>query len=115
TLKHDGHVRVDVFYRGASPRAKAWVDLLGSLFFLLPVTWITWTTAWPYVSASWAIHEGSTETSGIQAIFLLKTTILVFAALVALQGVSTLIHSILRLTGHEAPPEARPDEDLEKI
>src|SRR5947208_17064201 len=32
TLKQGGHVRVDVFYADASPRAKAWVDLLGALF-----------------------------------------------------------------------------------
>jgi len=115
TLKHDGHVRVDVFYRGASARAKAWVDLLGSLIFLLPVMWIVWSTGWPYITSSWAIREGSTETAGIQAVFLLKTMILVFAVLVALQGVSTIIHCLLRLTGREAPPAEPSGEDAERI
>jgi TRAP-type mannitol/chloroaromatic compound transport system permease small subunit len=115
TLKHDGHVRVDIFYRGASATAKAWVDLMGSLVFLLPVMWVIWNTGFPYVAASWSIHEGSTETAGIQAVFLLKTMILVFAVLVAVQGISTIIHCILRLTGREAPPPPPTGEDAERI
>ena len=44
--------------------------------------------AWPYVAASWAVFEGSPETSGIPAVFLLKSLLLVFAGLIALQGLS---------------------------
>lgn len=93
TLKHDGHVRVDVFYRDAAPKTKALVNLLGSIFFLLPVCSVFWWKSWQFVIQSWSVHEGSRETSGIQAVYLLKTELWLFAALMAAQGISIAIHS----------------------
>lgn len=106
TLRVEGHVRIDVFYRDASPRAKAWVNLLGCVFMLLPVCGLIFWISWPYVSNSWAILEGSRESSGIQGVFLLKTAILVFAVQVGLQGVSMIIHSLLALQGDERELDA---------
>ncbi|MEW5421213.1 TRAP transporter small permease subunit [Amorphus sp. 3PC139-8] len=106
TLRLEGHVRIDVFYRDASPRAKAWVNLLGCVFMLLPVCGLIFWISWPYVSNSWAILEGSRESSGIQGVFLLKTAILVFAVQVGLQGVSMIIHSLLALQGDERELDA---------
>lgn len=103
TLLHDGHVRVDIFYREASESTKAWVDLLGVLFFLIPVCGLIWHVSWLYVAQSWAVHEGSKETSGIQAVFLLKTVILVFVALVILQGLSLAARALIVLVGGPAP------------
>jgi TRAP-type mannitol/chloroaromatic compound transport system permease small subunit len=90
-----------VFYADASPRTKALVDLCGSLLLLLPFMAVLAWFAWPYVARSWAILEMSRETSGIPAVFLLKTLIPVFAVLLALQGVSQALKawSVLR-----APP-----------
>lgn len=88
TLLEDGHVRVDIFYAGATVRHRALVDLLGTVFFLWPVSGLIFAKAWPYVTASWAVLERSPETSGIPAVFLLKSLLLLFAALVALQGLS---------------------------
>jgi len=88
TLLHDGHVRVDIFYAKASAYQRAWVDLSGSVLFLWPVAGLIIAKAGPYVLASWAIFEGSPETSGIPAVFLLKSLLLVFASLIALQGLS---------------------------
>src|SRR6185369_17059413 len=88
TLKEGGHVRVDVFYASASPRTKAWVDLLGALFLLLPFALAIVWFALPYVERSWAIVERSRETSGLPLVFLLKTLIPIFALLLALQGVA---------------------------
>jgi len=101
TLAAGGHVRVDVFYADASPRTKALVDLCGSMLLLLPFMAVLAWFAWPYVARSWAILEMSRETSGIPAVFLLKTLIPVFAVLLALQGVSQALKawSVLR-----APP-----------
>ncbi len=99
TLLLDGHVRVDIFYREASPRFKATVNLLGVVLLLLPVCVATWWTSWSYVGNSWRVLEGSTETSGLPFIYLLKTVILVFLALVAAQGVSLAIKSALVLAG----------------
>ena len=102
TLLHGGHVRVDVFYRDASPRKKAMVDLAGGIVFLLPVCSLIVWSSWAYVASSWRVFEGSKETSGIQAVFLLKTVILVFAVLVLLQGVSLILKSFLTLYGNRS-------------
>lgn len=114
TLLHGGHVRVDVFYREASPQRKALVDLAGVIVFLIPVCLVIWWYSWPYAKASWRVFEGSRETSGIQAVFLLKSVILVFTALMILQGISLALRSLLYLLessgtpreGREEPPGA---------
>ena len=112
TLLHDEHVRVDVFYREASPRTKARINLFGSLFLLLPVMVLIWDTSTGYVLRSWQVLEGSTETSGIQGVYILKSAILVFAVLVGLQGVSLAIHSFLGLRGAEPLPKPGTDEGV---
>ncbi|MEX0921176.1 MAG: TRAP transporter small permease subunit [Rhodovibrionaceae bacterium] len=112
TLLHDGHVRVDIFYREASPRHKAKVDIFGVLAFLLPVCLLIWIYSWPYVQSAWRVYEGSKETSGIQGVFLLKTIVLVFCVLVALQGIALLIRSLAVLLEKEPPPSAAERERL---
>lgn len=99
TLFQDGHVRVDVIYREASERYKAWVDLLGSLLFVVPLCILTVWLSWGYVINAWITLEGSTELAGLPLIFLYKTVIWVFAALVGLQGLSTAIKGFLYLMG----------------
>ena len=108
TLLHGGHVRVDIFYRDARPRHKALIDLLGTLLFLLPVCVVIGWASLPYVAQSWVNLEGSRETSGIPAVFVLKSLILLFVVLIALQGISILLHSILILTGAEEPEPEKP-------
>ena len=105
TLLHNGHVRCDIFYAEASPRRRAAIDLIGVFIFLLPVCGLIAWVAWPYVAAAWAVREGSQEGSlGIPGVYLLKSIILVFTALLALQGVSLALHSALRLAGIERAP-----------
>lgn len=99
TLLHNGHVRIDIFYREASPRGKALVDFIGALVFLVPVCILIVWVSWPYVSVSWSVFEGSRETSGIPGVFLLKSMIMVFAALVAVQGLSLAVRSACVLAG----------------
>ena len=99
TLRDDGHVRIDGFYADASPRTKAWVDLLGALLLLLPFMLVLAWFAIPYVARSWSILERSRETSGLPAVFLLKTLIPLFALLMALQGVSQAIRAAAVLAG----------------
>lgn len=84
----DDHVRVDIFYRAASEKKKALIDFLGTYLFLFPVCLLLLWTASPYVGNSWAVGEGSAETSGIQAVFLLKSLIPAFAILLAMAGFS---------------------------
>lgn len=111
TLRHDGHVRVDIFYGAASPRARAKVDLFGSLLLLLPMAVAIFVLAFPYVVNAWAVLEGSPEgRNGLPAVFLLKSFILVYAALVGLQGVCLAYRSLLTLTGAAPPPQSEPHD-----
>ena len=101
TLLQGGHVRVDIFYRGASDRFKNVVDLAGVIVFLLPACLVIWLYSLPYVENAWRVFEGSKETSGIQGVYLLKTLILVFAVLVSIQGISLALRTLLALMGIE--------------
>ncbi|WP_321392072.1 TRAP transporter small permease subunit [Emcibacter sp.] len=101
TLKHNGHVRVDVFYGNFSEKAKAWVNLLGTLLFLTPVTVVIGWYSWPFVMDSWSAMEGSIESSGIQAVYLLKSMILLFVFFILLQGLSLVLHSLRIIRGAE--------------
>jgi len=99
TLLRDEHVRVDLFYYKMSDRAKAWTNLLGTLLLLWPLCVLLLYAGLPYVMASWALKEGSIETSGIQAVYLLKTLIIVFAILMTLQGLSLAWRSLQTIRG----------------
>lgn len=93
TLAVGGHVRVDVFYAHASRRTRALVDLAGSLLLLLPFALLLLAISVPYAARSWAILERSQEASGLPLVFLLKTLIPVFAAMMALQGIAQAIRA----------------------
>jgi len=112
-LLHDSHVRVDIFYRPASVRFKAWVNLVGVVVFLLPTIAIVAWASWPYVWLSWQRLETSGEAGGMPALYLLKSALIAFCVLLALQGLSLAIRSVLVLLQREAPrdeapPPARP-------
>ena len=100
-LMRDEHVRVDIFYRRVSNRQKAWHDLFGVLTCLLPFCLLVWTYALPYVQRAWRLHEGSPNTGGMPGFYILKTFILVFVVLTALQGLAMLCRSILTLAGRD--------------
>lgn len=102
TLQKGGHVRVDIFYAKAAPKHQALIDLLGSLFLLIPVSIIILLASWTYVSGSWHILEGSVESSGLPYVYLLKSVIVVFCGMMILQGISMILHAILVLRGEEA-------------
>ena len=102
TLKHDGHVRVDIFYRAMTPKRKALVDLCGILFLLLPVMVFVILSSTGYVSKSWRILEGSPDSGGIPGIFLLKTLIPLFAGLMILQALVEVVKNAYVLTGRLA-------------
>lgn len=95
TLKHDDHVRVDVLYRSRlfSPRQRAWIDLLGSLFFLLPFCLFIINASIPFVTNSFAMAEGSPDAGGLPYRFLLKAAIPFGFFLLMLQGVALMIRS----------------------
>ena len=98
TLKAGGHVRVDIFYAEASARTRAWVDLAGALLLLLPFALVLIWLSVPYAARSWVILERSQESSGLPLVFVLKTLIPLFAALMALQGIAQAIRAADALT-----------------
>jgi TRAP-type mannitol/chloroaromatic compound transport system permease small subunit len=104
TLQVGGHVRVDIFYAQAKPRTRALIDLVGALVFLLPFAIVLAVLSTPYVARSWAILEGSRETSGLPFVYLLKTLIPLFAVLIGLQGVAQAIRAALVLTPTQPSP-----------
>ncbi len=101
TLLHGGHVRVDIFYMRGNSRQRAWVNLIGTLVFLAPWLIVVAWTSLPFVALSWRIFEPSTQPGGLPGVFLLKTVILVFTALMALQGSAMAVRSLLVLRGRE--------------
>jgi len=109
TLKHDGHVRVDIFYGPASVRYRAWANMLGGLFLLVPVAGFILWVSWDYVTAAWRIKETSPEAGGIPFVYLLKTLIVAMAFLVILQGLAEIIRNALYLFADEEDPDQQSD------
>jgi len=100
TFKHDDHVRVDVLYGRLSPRGRLWIDLIGTMVFLLPFSLFTLWVSWPSVRNSWTVLEGSSDPGGLPR-YPIKSVILVAFALLALQGAAEVVRGIARLRGDE--------------
>jgi TRAP-type mannitol/chloroaromatic compound transport system permease small subunit len=90
TLKHNGHVRIDVLYGRFGPRGRAWVDLLGGLLFLLPVSGLMVWLGWGFFQASYAVGETSPDAGGLLR-WPIKLALPVGFALLWLQGVAEVI------------------------
>lgn len=98
TLKHNEHVRVDIFYQDMSLRNKAKVDLFGTLFLLLPFAgFIVWAS-FDYVSNSWKLLEGSREAGGLPFVYILKSLIPAMAILLFLQAISLAGRALMNLS-----------------
>jgi TRAP-type mannitol/chloroaromatic compound transport system permease small subunit len=103
TLKHDRHVRVDVFYARLSARRQAWIDLAGTLLFLIPFSAVGLWVSWPAVRASWTILEGSPDPGGLPR-YPIKAVILIAFVLLIVQGLAELIRRVAFLRGAVAEP-----------
>lgn len=97
TLKHNGHVRVDIIYGAASERYKAWVNMLGAGLLLVPTLVFVLLISWDYVSASWQIREGSADPGGLPYVYLLKSIIPIFCILLLLQGLAEFLRNLAEL------------------
>jgi len=100
TLKDDAHVRVDVFYGRLTERRKAWIDLLGTLFFLFPFCTFAIVTSWGRVAEAWRTLEGSPDPGGLPR-YPIKTLVPIAFALLILQGIAIVAKKIRVL---RAPP-----------
>ena len=101
TLKHNAHVRIDVFYSRYSPRARAWVDIIGAALFLLPLCLLMVWHAWPVFVSELRSGEMSADAGGLVR-WPVKLLLPVGFGLLALQGCAEIIKRVAFLTGHRA-------------
>lgn len=97
-LRHDRHVRVDVFYGRLGARARAGIDLAGDLLFLLPFCGFAIWVTWPAVTNSWAVREVSPDPGGLPR-YPIKAAILACFILLAAQGISQAIKHLAVVIG----------------
>ena len=98
TLLHNQHVRIDVVSSHLSKRTRAWIDVLGTLLFLLPMASVIMWLSWPVFVESYRIHEVSTNAGGL-IIWPARLMVPIGFILLILQGISELIKRIAFLLG----------------
>ena len=100
TLKHDDHVRVDLIYRSKrfSDRYRAWIDILGGLFLLIPFCLLIIINSWPFVFNALTLNETSPDPGGLPYRWLLKAAIIVGFGLLLLQGIGEILKNIHKLS-----------------
>lgn len=98
TLRRGAHVRVDVVYSHLSPKGRAWVDLLGVVFLLIPFCLFVIWGVLPAVEASWAIKEGSPDPGGLPR-WPLRAAVPVAFTLLLLAAISMGLKAVMVLTG----------------
>ncbi|MGE0083749.1 MAG: TRAP transporter small permease subunit [Desulfococcaceae bacterium] len=108
TLMKDGHVRVDIIYQRLSPKARAWVNLIGVIFFLIPGCYLVINTSWKFAYNSWSTLEGSPDPGGIPYRYIVKTFIPAGFILLLLQGLSLGIRSFFTIIGKDLDIEPKP-------
>jgi TRAP-type mannitol/chloroaromatic compound transport system permease small subunit len=112
---HNQHVRIDIVTGGLSPRAKAWIDILGTVFFLLPMAITIMWLSWPVFTDAYRSNEISTNAGGL-LIWPGRLMVPVGFLLLVLQGLSEMIKRIAFLQGLISDPadkdEGPTDEEL---
>lgn len=110
-LKNDAHVRVDVLYGRLSRRAQAWIDLVGTVVFLLPFCVFALVVSWPSVAESWRLLEGSPDAGGLPRYPVKSLVPLAFTVLLV-QGLSELIKRVAFLRGLLPEEDSGPAEEV---
>ena len=111
TLKHNGHVRIDALHQRLSDRTRAWIDLFGSLLFLLPFAGLLAWLSWALFAESWRIQEMSPDDGGLVR-WPVKLLLPLGFGLLFLQGVSETIKRVGVLRGVHPPVEEKPAEEV---
>lgn len=111
TLRHDGHVRVDVLMRSSrvGERGRAVVDLLGTLLFLIPFCVLVISGSIPFVENSFRFGESSPDPGGLTHRYLLKAAIPLGFGLLLLQGLAVAARSLRTLIGQRTDAAPRRD------
>jgi TRAP-type mannitol/chloroaromatic compound transport system permease small subunit len=98
TLLHQAHVKIDILYARFSRRRQLWIDIFGSLFFLLPIALLMVVLSWPVFISAWQSGEVSANTGGLP-LWWARALVPLGFLLLALQGVSEVIKRIAILRG----------------
>ncbi len=104
TLKHDNHVRVDVFYKNLNKKQRAFINLLGVFLFLIPFCVMLIYYSWGTIIHSWEIREVSPDPGGLPR-YPLKSMIIVTSVLLIFQGISEAIKNWAIFTNQLTPQE----------
>src|SRR4030088_2823431 len=96
TFKRNEHVRVEILYLMLSERGQLWLDIIGTLFFLIPSCLLLAYLSWPYFLQSYAVGEISSNAGGLIR-WPIKIVVPAGFVLLALQGVSEVIKRIAAL------------------
>ena len=94
TFKHDQHVRVDLFYQKFSATRKAWINIFGTIIFLIPWCVMIIITSWRYARTSFQYLERSQDPGGLPARYLIKAMITLGFLLLLYQAILHLIDQI---------------------
>jgi len=103
TIKHEGHVRVDIFYARLPNRMRQAVDLFSAIS-VVALSIIVILLSWPYVMQSYRIGEGSPDPGGLPYRFILKAMIPAGFALLLLQSLAATLRAIRSFLDGGAPP-----------
>ncbi|MBS0355179.1 MAG: TRAP transporter small permease subunit [Proteobacteria bacterium] len=107
TLLKNEHVRIDVVAGRFSPRGQAWIDIVGTLFFLAPMAVAVLYLSWPIFVESYRAGEQSSNAGGL-LVWPVRALVPAGFALLVLQGVSELIKRVAFLQGLIGDPNAKP-------
>lgn len=98
TLLHNQHVRIDVIAGRLSRCAQTWLEIFGTVFFLLPVAGLILWLSWPVFLDSFRSDEVSSNANGL-ILWPARLLLPVGFALLVLQGISELIKRVAFLRG----------------
>ena len=90
-LKENSHVRIDVFSNKLDAKVKKYIEILGTVFFIIPFCLFVLYESTPIIIRSWEMLESSGEPGGLPFIYLLKSAIYVFASLLLIQALGRLV------------------------
>ena len=97
TLKHDEHVRLDIFYSSKliNDKVRIWFDVLGTLLILLPFCLLIIISAWPFVTQAYIHNEISPDPGGLPARWLIKAAIPLGFFFLLIQGIAEALKKLL--------------------
>jgi TRAP-type mannitol/chloroaromatic compound transport system permease small subunit len=108
TLLRNEHVRIDILAGRLSAKGQAWIDILGTIFFLMPMAILIMSLSWPYFMRAYTEHEISGSAGGL-VLWPARLLLPVGFALLVLQGFSELIKRIAFVAGKGPDPIVRHD------